>query len=77
MPTDGIVKRQDKGKDNLNSEEHFDQKLKNLDPSLQKLLKTYEEVFKGLPPPGSCKNLVQMDLKLKAEWQKQRPKLRP
>ena len=36
---------QDKAKSNLHSEEDFNEKIKNLDPRLQKLLKTYEEVF--------------------------------
>ena len=77
MPTDGIGKRQDKGKSNLNSEEDFDEKIKNLDPRRQKLLKTYEEVFGALPEPGKCMKLVEMDLKLKPELQKQRFKRRP
>ena len=28
----------------------------NLDPRLEKLLLTYEEVLGALPPPPSCKN---------------------
>ena len=44
----------------------------NLDPRLKKLLLTYEEVFGALPPPLSCKKLVQMDLKLKPEFEKLR-----
>ena len=38
MLTDGIGKRQYKGKSNLQSEEDFDKKIKNSDPSLQNLL---------------------------------------
>ena len=53
MPTDRSNKRQDKGESTLHSEDEFDKKIKNLDPRLQKLLKTYEEVFGALPPPGS------------------------
>ena len=54
------------------AEEDFLQKIEslNLDPRLKKLLLTYEEVFGALPPPLSCKKLVQMDLKLKPEFQK-------
>ena len=40
----------------------------NLEPRLKKLLLTYEEVFGALPPPLSCKKLVQMDLKLKPKF---------
>ena len=42
----------------------------NLDPRLKKLPLTYEELFGALPPALSCKNLVQMDLKLKRELEK-------
>ena len=77
MPTDGIDKRRDKWKSNLHSEDDFDVKIKNLDPRLQKLLKNYEEVFAALPPPGSCKKLVEMDLKLKPEFEEQRLKRMP
>ena len=62
------------GKSNLHAEEDFLQKIEgpNLDARLKKLLLTYEEVFGALPPPFSCKNLVQMDLKLKPEFEKTR-----
>ena len=62
------------GKSNLHAEEDFLQKIEslNLDPGLKKLLLTYEEVFGALPPPRSCKKLVQMDLKLKPEFQRTR-----
>ena len=61
------------------AEEDFLQKLEslNLDPRLKKLLITYEEVFGALPPPLSCKKLVQMDLKLKPEFEKTRVRCRP
>ena len=36
----------------------------NLDPRLSKLIEKYHEDFGALPPPLSCKKLVQMDLKL-------------
>ena len=42
----------------------------NLDPRLKKLLRTYEELFGALLPPLSCEKLVQMDLKLKPEFEK-------
>ena len=49
----------------------------NLDPRLEKLLITYEEVFGALLPPVSCKKLVRMDLKLKPEFEKTRVTRRP
>ena len=63
-------KKKDNGKCNLHGEEDFLQKIEslNLDPQLKKLLLTYQEVFGALPPPLSCKKLVQMDLKLKPEF---------
>ena len=39
----------------------------NLYPRLSKLIQKYQEVFEALPPHLSCKNLVQMDLKLEPE----------
>ena len=44
---------------------------------MKKLLLTYEEVFGALPPPLFCKKLVQMDLKLKHEFEKMRVRRRP
>ena len=72
-------KRKEHGKSNLHAEEDFLQKLEslNLDPRLKKLLITYEDVFGALPPPLSCKNLVQMDLKLKPEFKTTRVRRRP
>ena len=72
-------KKSERGKSNLHSEEDFKQKIEslNLDPRLKKLLLTYEEVFGALPPPLSCKKLVQMDLKLKPEFEKTRVRRRP
>ena len=64
-------KKKEHGKSNPHAEEGFLQKHEslNLDPRLKKLLITYEEVFGALPPPLSCKKLVQMDLKLKPEFE--------
>ena len=63
-------KKKEHGKSNLHAEEDFLQNVEslNLDPRLKKLLLTYEEVFGALPPPLSCKKLVQMDLTLKPEF---------
>ena len=72
-------KNKELGKSNLHAEEDFLQKIKslNLDPRMNKLLLTYEEVFGALPPPLFCKKLVRMDLKLKPEFEKTRVRRRP
>ena len=71
--------KKEHGKSNLHAEEDFLQKIEslNLDPRLKKLLLTYEEVFGALPPPLSCKKLVQMDVKLKPEFEKTRVRRGP
>ena len=53
---------------NLHSDEDMEDKIKLLDPRVQKLIRTYLEVFGELPPPASCDKLVQTDLKLKPEF---------
>ena len=77
--TAGRQKKKEDAKSNLHAEEDFLQKLEslNLDPRLEKLLITYEEVFGALPPPLSCTKLVQMDLKLKPEFEKTRVRRHP
>ena len=72
-------KKKEHGKSNLHAEKDFLQKIEslNLDPGLKKLLLTYEEVFGALPPPLTCKKLVQMDMKLKPEFEKTRVRRRP
>ena len=55
------------GASNLHSDEDMEDKIKLLDPRVQKLIRTYREVFGELLPPASCHKLVQMDLKLKPE----------
>ena len=65
------IKKQDKGKSNLRAEEDLSEKVEsmNLDLRLTKLIHRYKEGFGALPPPLSCKKLVQMDLKLKPEFE--------
>ena len=53
------------GTSNLHSNEDMEDKIKLLDPRVQKLIRTYLEVLGELPPPASCDKVVQMDLKLK------------
>ena len=72
-------KKDELGKSDLHAEEDLQQKIEslNLDPRLKELLLTYEEAFRALPPPLSCKKLVLMDLKLKPEFEKTRVRHRP
>ena len=72
-------KKKEHGKNNLHAEEDILQKIEslNLDPQLKKPVLTYEEVFGTLPPPLSCKRLVQMDHKPKSEFENTRVRRRP
>ena len=54
-----------RGASNLHSDEDLEDKIKLLDPRVQKLIRTYLEASGEIPPPTSCDKLVQMDLKLK------------
>ena len=65
------MKKQERGKSNLHAQEDFAEKLEsmNLDPRLSKLIQKYQEAFGALPRPRCCKELVQMDLKLKPEFE--------
>ena len=65
------------GASNLHSDEDMEDKIKVLDPRVQKLIRTYLEVFGELPPPASCDKLVQMDLKLKPEFVGHKIRRRP
>ena len=55
------------GASNLHSDEDMEDKIKLLDPTVQKLIRTYPEVFGEQSAPASCDKLVQMDLKVKPE----------
>ena len=72
-------KKKEHGKSDPSAEKDFLQTIEtlNLDPQLQKLLLTYEELFGALPPPLSCEKLVQMDLKVKLEFEKTRVRRHP
>ena len=65
------------GASNLHSDEDMEDKIRLLDPRVQKLIRTYLEVFGELPPPASCDKLVQMDLKLKPEFVGHKIRRRP
>ena len=69
--TVGRIKKQDKGKSNLRAEEERSEKVRrmNLDTRLTKLIHKYQEVFGALPPPEASKKLVQIDLKLKPQFE--------
>ena len=65
------------GVNNLHSDEDMGDKIKILDPRVQKLIRTYLEVFGELPPPASCDRLVQMDLKVKPKFVGHKIRRRP
>ena len=65
------------GASNLHSDEDMEDKIELLDPRVQKLIRTYLEVFAELLPPSSCDKLVQMDLKLKPEFVGHKIRRRP
>ena len=65
------------GASNLQSDEELEDKLKLLAPTVQKLIRTYLEVFRQLPPPASCDKLVQTDAKLKPEFVGHKIRRRP
>ena len=69
--TMGRMEKQKKAKSNLHAEEDFAKKPQsmNFDPRLSKLIQKYQQVSGALPLPLSCKKLVQMDLKLKPEFE--------
>ena len=65
------------GAGNLHSDEDMEDKIKLLDPRVQKLIRTYLGVFGELPSPASCDKLVQMDLQLKPEFVGHKIRRRP
>ena len=71
LPLDAIgrIKKQEKGKSNLHTQEYSAEKLESmsLDPRLSKLIQKYQHVFRALLSPLSCKTLVHIDPKLKPE----------
>ena len=65
------------GASNSHSDEDLEDKIKLLDPRVQKLIRTCLEVFGELPPRTSYEKLVQMDLKLKPEFVGHKIRRRP
>ena len=65
------------GASNLHSDGDMGDKIKLLDPRIQKLMRTYREVFGEIPPQASCDKLVQMDLKVKPEFVGHKIRRRP
>ena len=65
------------GASNLHFDEDMEYKIKLLDPRVQKLIRTYVEVFGELPPPTSCDKVVQMDLKVMPEFVGHKIRRRP
>ena len=52
---------------NIHSDEDLEDESKPLDARVQKLIRTYLEVFVELPPPASCDKQVPIDLMLKRD----------
>ena len=65
------------GASNLHSDKDMEDKVKLLDPRVQKLIRTHLEVFGELPPRASSDKLAQMDLKLKPEFVGHKIRRRP
>ena len=65
------------GASNLHSDKEMEDKIKLLDPRVQRLIRTHLEVFEELPPPASCDKLVQLGLKLKPEFVGHKIRRRP
>ena len=65
------------GASNLHSDEDMEDKINLLDRRVQRLIRSYLEVFGELPPSASCDKLVQMDLKLKPEFVGHKIRRRP
>ena len=65
------MKKQEKRKRNFHADKEVSETLEtmNLASSLSKLIQKYQEVFGVLASPLSCKKLVEMDLKLKPEFE--------
>ena len=61
----------------LHSDEDMEEKIKLLDPQVQKFIRTYLQMFGELQPRASCDRLVQMDLKLKPEFVHHKIRRRP
>ena len=63
--------KQEFGQSNLAPSEDFKKRSQEHDPRVAEVLARYEEAFGPLPPPGSSKKLVRMELELKPEFQDQ------
>ena len=66
-----LTLKQEFWQSNLVAYEDFKNKIQEHDPRVAEVLARYEEAFGPLPPPGSSKKLVRMDLELKPEYQDQ------
>ena len=52
-------------------------KVKEHDERVWNMLHKYQDMFGPVPSPGTCKNLVQLDLELKEEHAKDRIRSKP
>ena len=74
---DHLIASIQQGASNLQSDKDLEDKIKVWDPRVQKLIRTYLEVFGELPPPAFCDKMVQMDLRVKPEFVGHKRRRRP
>ena len=76
---DGKSKKQELGASNLHASEDLKSSLDKMDVDkrIKKIILHFSDIFGPLPPPGSVKKLVTMDLELREEFLKDRVRCRP
>ena len=72
-------KKQELGASNLHASEDLKISLDKMDVDerIKKIILHFSDIFGPLPPPGSVKKLVTMDLELREEFLKDRVRCRP
>ena len=72
-------KKQELGASNLHTSEDIKISLDKMDVDerVKKIILHFSDIFGPLPPPGSVKKLVTMDLELREEFLKDRVRCRP
>ena len=72
-------KKQELGASNLHASEDLKISLNKMDVDerIKKIILHFSDIFGPLPPPGSVKKLVTMDLELREEFLKDRVRCRP
>ena len=65
------------GASSLHSDMDLEHNIRLFDPRVQKLIRSYLQVFNEVPTPAFCDKLVQMDLKLNPEFVGHKIRRRP